>query len=79
MLRDPLGPAQRRLICAGVAHRKAHGTRNLLRQRRLADLPRPGHHLHEAAWLRQPLGQHGGLRALVWLFAHDVEYFYSTY
>jgi hypothetical protein len=50
-------------------------------RRGLADLPRPGHHLDEAAWVRQPAAQLGGLGPLEGdrqITQHD-EYFYSEY
>jgi hypothetical protein len=49
-------------------------------ERRLADLSRASDDLQEAARLRQPADQLGGLRPdeRGSRFTHDAEYFYST-
>jgi hypothetical protein len=45
------------------AHRER--TKDLLDQRRLADLPRAGEHLHESAWSHEPVVKERSLRSLV--------------
>ena len=79
LLRDPLRPAQGRLIGAGEHDRQPRRLDNLLHQRGLADLPRPGHHVDEPSGLRQATGEEAAVRAPVGRcrFTHSIEYFYS--
>lgn len=65
LLRDPPGATQGRLVGAGVADARTDLVGDLLHQRGLAHLPRPGHDLDEAAWLGQTPTQLGSLGALI--------------
>ena len=80
LLTNPVGAAQRRLVCADVAHGDTEFTGDLLDESRLSNLARACDDLHEPPRLDEPLGENGTLRALeVSLsFTHYIEYFYSA-
>lgn len=62
LLRDPLAPAQRRLVGARVVVREPGGLGHPAHQRGLTDLARAGDHLDEATALAQTPGEHGAVR-----------------
>jgi hypothetical protein len=73
LLADPVGAAQRWLVGTDVADGNAEFTGDLLNESRLSNLTGTCDDLQESARLREPLGEHGALRAA------EVCFFYSLY
>jgi hypothetical protein len=63
--RDPLRPAQGRLVRTRGHDRAAERVRHLLDERRLPDLPRPHDDLHETPRLGEPGREDGRFRSAV--------------
>lgn len=61
---QPRPIAQRGLIGGDEDAGAVESSQNLLHERGLADLSRPGHYVQESSRLRQSAGQHGGVPTL---------------